>query len=126
MPTLYCRRRSKHASRTADTRAWVASSGFEVYHETHRKRFLHSPWVTRDFLPKFPNLKLVADLSHWVCVAETDTADEELNKVIKQIAPQVRRRRAEFVVCSRGAEYSLAHAELRTGHGDKRCTGAYT
>ena len=29
-------------------------------HETHRKRFLHSPWVGRDFVPKFPDLKLVA------------------------------------------------------------------
>ena len=28
-------------------------------HETHRKRFLHSPWVGRDFVPKFPDLKLV-------------------------------------------------------------------
>ena len=28
----------------------------DVMHEGHRKRFLHSPWVFRDFLPKFPGL----------------------------------------------------------------------
>ena len=30
-----------------------------MFHETHRKRFLHSPWVGRDFVPKFKDLKLV-------------------------------------------------------------------
>lgn len=52
--------------------------GYTVYHETHRKRWLHSPWVTRDFLPKFPELELVADLSHWINVAETDTVRSQL------------------------------------------------
>lgn len=55
------------------TRRDTTRAGFEVYHETHRKRYLHSPWVTAELLPKFPDLKLVADLSHWICVAETDT-----------------------------------------------------
>jgi sugar phosphate isomerase/epimerase len=68
---------------------WQDSKGFTVYHETHRKRFLHSPWVARDFLPKFPKMKLVADLSHWINVAETDTNDKVLNKAIETIAPMV-------------------------------------
>ena len=38
------------------------AGGALVVHETHRKRFLHSPWVTRDFLPNHPKLKLAADL----------------------------------------------------------------
>lgn len=75
----------------AQAMAWVAEQGFgfEVLHETHRKRFLHSPWVARDFLPKFPGLKLVADLSHWTTVAETNTEDPDLTQVIEDIAPQV-------------------------------------
>jgi len=72
-----------------DVLSWQEKKGFTVYHETHRKRFLHSPWVARDFLPKFPKMKLVADLSHWINVAETDTNDKSLNKVIETIAPMV-------------------------------------
>lgn len=60
----------------------------QVMHETHRKRYLHSPWVARDFLPSFPELRLVADLSHWVNVAETDTNDVDLTQVIHDLAPQ--------------------------------------
>merc|ERR1712013_651040 len=33
--------------------AWQEEKGYKVFHETHRKRFLHSPWVGRDFVPKF-------------------------------------------------------------------------
>eukprot|EP00939_MAST-03C_sp_MAST-3C-sp1_P001035 g1035.t1 len=61
----------------------------DVMHEGHRKRFLHSPWVARDFLPKFPQLKFVADLSHYTCVAETGPDDPDLNAVIDALAPQV-------------------------------------
>lgn len=59
-----------------------------VMHEGHRKRFLHSPWVCRDFLPNFPELKFVADLSHFTCIAETNTEDPDLTAVIQQIAKQ--------------------------------------
>jgi hypothetical protein len=61
----------------------------DVMHEGHRKRFLHSPWVCRDFLPKFPGLKFVADLSHFTCIAETDPSDPDLTRVIEAIAPRV-------------------------------------
>lgn len=68
---------------------WEEEKGFIVCHETHRKRFLHSPWVARDFLPKFPKMKITADLSHWINVAETDTQDIDLTQVIEDIAPMV-------------------------------------
>lgn len=60
-----------------------------VLHETHRKRYLHSPWVGRDALQRLPDLKLVADLSHWVNVAETNTSDPVLTSTIHGIAPNV-------------------------------------
>jgi sugar phosphate isomerase/epimerase len=63
--------------------------GLLLMHETHRKRYLHSPWVARDFLPRYPDIKLCADFSHWVTVAEANCADEALNEVIAQVAPQV-------------------------------------
>jgi sugar phosphate isomerase/epimerase len=68
---------------------WEAENGYVVCHETHRKRFLHSPWVARDFLYKFPAMKICADLSHWVNVAETNCDDLDLTQVIEDVAPQV-------------------------------------
>ena len=32
--------------------AWQKSKGYVVHHETHRKRFLYSPWVARNFVPR--------------------------------------------------------------------------
>jgi hypothetical protein len=32
--------------------AWQKSKGYTVHHETHRKRFLYSPWVARNFVPR--------------------------------------------------------------------------
>jgi sugar phosphate isomerase/epimerase len=69
--------------------AWEEQKGYTVTHETHRKRFLHSPWVARDFVPKFPKMKICADLSHWIDIAETNTTDPDLTQVIEDIAPQV-------------------------------------
>ena len=63
--------------------------GLRVLHEGHRKRFLHSPWVARDFLPRHPDLEFVADFSHWINVAETDTDDPALNAVIADVAAPV-------------------------------------
>ena len=65
--------------------AWTAAEGQQFYaealaverearvavaHETHRGRILYNPWITRDLLQLFPDLKLSCDFSHWVCVAE--------------------------------------------------------
>ena len=32
--------------------AWQKAKGYVVHHETHRKRFLYSPWVARNFVPR--------------------------------------------------------------------------
>lgn len=69
--------------------SWQKTNKYQVHHEGHRKRFLHSPWVARDFLPEFPELKFVADFSHWINVAETDTNDLDLTQVIEDVSPQV-------------------------------------
>lgn len=61
----------------------------DVLHECHRGRFLHSPWLAREFLPQFPQLKMTADLSHWINLAETNTEDPDLNRVIESCAHQV-------------------------------------
>ena len=73
--------------------AWEQEKGFVVAHETHRKRFLHSPWVIRDFFLRYPDIretiKLCADYSHLLCVAEVDTSDPVLNQAIDMLAPNV-------------------------------------
>jgi sugar phosphate isomerase/epimerase len=68
---------------------WEEENKYFVCHETHRKRFLYSPWVARELIPKFPKMKITADLSHWVAVAETNTENLDLTQVIEDIAPQV-------------------------------------
>jgi sugar phosphate isomerase/epimerase len=72
--------------------AWTAADGQQFYaaalavereapmaiaHETHRGRILYNPWITRDLLQVFPDLKLSCDFSHWVCVAERLLTTEE-------------------------------------------------
>lgn len=44
--------------------------GVTLAHETHRLRPFGNPWITRDVLRHFPDLRLTVDLSHWVCVCE--------------------------------------------------------
>ena len=68
---------------------WCKTKNYIVHHETHRKRALYSPWVARDLIPKIKDLTLVADLSHWINVAETDTNDPDLTQVIENFSPQI-------------------------------------
>ncbi|MGH7992028.1 MAG: sugar phosphate isomerase/epimerase family protein, partial [Limisphaerales bacterium] len=51
--------------------ALAGRHGLEVYHETHRSRALFSAPATMRFLDARPELKLVADFSHWCCVHES-------------------------------------------------------
>ncbi|GCE16075.1 sugar phosphate isomerase/epimerase family protein [Tengunoibacter tsumagoiensis] len=45
-------------------------AGIPIAHETHRGRIFFYPRITRQLVEAFPDLKLCADLSHWVCVCE--------------------------------------------------------
>jgi hypothetical protein len=47
-----------------------------VGHETHRGRAMFTPWTTSALLREFPELKLTADFSHWVCVCESLLEDQ--------------------------------------------------
>lgn len=50
--------------------------GIPITHETHRGRTFYNPWITRDILLQFPDLKLCCDFSHWVTVCERLIDDE--------------------------------------------------
>ena len=54
----------------------AAKHGLPVYHETHRGRALFSAPATMAFLAARPQLRLVADFSHWCCVHESLLADQ--------------------------------------------------
>ncbi len=45
-------------------------SGITISFETHRGRSLFNPWITRDLLHEFPQMKLTCDFSHWCVVCE--------------------------------------------------------
>ncbi|WP_306439359.1 MULTISPECIES: sugar phosphate isomerase/epimerase family protein [Paenibacillus] len=51
--------------------------GIPVGHETHRGRAMFTPWTTAALLREFPELKLTADFSHWVCVCESLLQDQK-------------------------------------------------
>ncbi len=55
--------------RTADEVA--KSTGVTILHETHRGRFSYSLPAIQHYLVTFPEMKLTADFSHWVTVAES-------------------------------------------------------
>jgi sugar phosphate isomerase/epimerase len=46
------------------------TSGITISFETHRSRSLFNPWITRDLLVQFPEMKLTCDFSHWCVVCE--------------------------------------------------------
>lgn len=62
-------------------------SGIPVYHETHRGRFAYHPKTTWAYIKKFPELKLVADLSHWCTVSESMLQDQP--GMIESLLPHI-------------------------------------
>lgn len=51
--------------------------GIPIVHETHRFRPTYSAIETRRYLEEIPELRLNADLSHWMVVHESDLSDQE-------------------------------------------------
>lgn len=65
-----------------------AACGLRIAHETHRGRILYNAWAARDWLREFPALKVTADLSHFVVVAERvfHEADADWAAVLREVA----------------------------------------
>jgi hypothetical protein len=51
-------------------------TGIPIVHETHRNKFSFAAHITKEYLKKFPDLKITLDASHWVCVAESYLEDQ--------------------------------------------------
>ena len=54
----------------------ATATGLKIIHETHRNKFAYAAHVAKQFFEKIPNLKIVLDVSHWVCVAESYLEDQ--------------------------------------------------
>lgn len=51
-------------------------SGVPIYSRTHRGRIMFAAHITRDYINKFPDLRLTFDVSHWCNVHESLLADQ--------------------------------------------------
>ncbi len=56
--------------------------GVQIAHETHRGRATFTPWSTARLLRDLPDLKIVADFSHWCNVCESMLPDQAANLAI--------------------------------------------
>lgn len=65
-----------------------AELGVPLSFETHRGRSMFNPWVTETLLRQLPDLRLTADISHWVVVAERLLDDDW--DLLLAVAEQVR------------------------------------
>ncbi len=65
----------------------ASKSGIPIWHEIHRGRFSFHLRTLLDYLNIFPNLKLIADLSHFCVVSESDLSDQ--HELLTQIYPNI-------------------------------------
>ncbi|MFM1879307.1 MAG: hypothetical protein RLZZ241_2173 [Bacteroidota bacterium] len=61
-------------------------TGIPIYHETHRSRFSYTLPATAEYLRSISELKLTADISHWMVVHESllESQDNMLRDVLKR------------------------------------------
>ncbi|MDP3468926.1 MAG: sugar phosphate isomerase/epimerase [Daejeonella sp.] len=59
------------------TQELAKETGLLICHETHRGRMLFAAHITRNFLEKYPDLRLTLDISHWCNVHESLLADQK-------------------------------------------------
>ncbi len=59
------------------TNALAKETGILICHETHRGRMLFAAHITRQFVEKYPELRLTLDISHWCNVHESLLADQK-------------------------------------------------
>ncbi len=68
------------------TTAVSKETGIKILHETHRSRILYAAHVTKQFIEKFPGLRLTLDISHWCNVHESmlDDQPETVNMALER------------------------------------------
>lgn len=68
------------------TEALSKATGILICHETHRGRIMFAAHVTRQYMEKYPALKLTFDVSHWCNVHESllDDQPETINMALER------------------------------------------
>ena len=68
------------------TNALARETGILICHETHRGRALFAAHITKQYIERYPELKLTLDISHWCNVHESMLADqkETVNKALER------------------------------------------
>ncbi|MCC8425827.1 sugar phosphate isomerase/epimerase [Mucilaginibacter sp. UR6-11] len=56
---------------------FTRDTGIKVIQETHRNKWSFAAHITKNYLIKYPDIRLALDLSHWVCVAESYLQDQD-------------------------------------------------
>jgi len=64
------------------------SAGIPIWHEIHRGRFSFHSKTLLQYLQVFPDLKLVADFSHFCVVSESNLTDQ--HPILSKIYPHIR------------------------------------
>jgi hypothetical protein len=59
------------------TNVLAKETGILICHETHRGRMLFAAHITKQFVEKYPELRLTLDISHWCNVHESLLADQK-------------------------------------------------
>ena len=65
---------------------FAVKNNIRIAHETHRGRIGFGPVNSRELFGRRPNMKITADLSHWVCVTESflENFKEEVDEAIRR------------------------------------------
>lgn len=65
---------------------FAVKNNIRIAHETHRGRIGFGPVNSRELFRRRPNMKITADLSHWVCVTESflENFKEEVDEAIRR------------------------------------------
>jgi sugar phosphate isomerase/epimerase len=59
------------------TTAVAKETGITICHESHRSRILFAAHVTKQYINRYPDLRLTLDISHWCNVHESLLHDQE-------------------------------------------------
>jgi sugar phosphate isomerase/epimerase len=73
---------------------FASKNNVQILHEIHRGRFTFHSATTLKYLEKFPELKLVGDLSHWCLVSESILQDQE--EIIEGVIPHIKHLHARI------------------------------
>ncbi|HJS56016.1 MAG TPA: TIM barrel protein [Chitinophagaceae bacterium] len=69
------------------TIALAKETGITICHETHRSRIMYAAPVTRQYIEKYPELKITFDVSHWCNVHESLLTDQQdtINMTLERV-----------------------------------------